>query len=128
MKKESLDGITKKVLSFNKKRGWKPVAGDLAKSVVIEAAELLEKFQWDETNKSKKDKLLKNLEEVGEEAADVFIYLVEFCNEIGINLNQAIEDKLRKNNIKYPATEFKGKHNNKFYMEQKKKYRLARKK
>jgi NTP pyrophosphatase (non-canonical NTP hydrolase) len=126
-KNNTLEQLSQRVFGFLKARGWNPTSHDLAKSIVIEAAELLEKYQWDDSQENLKFKSDKNLEEIGEEAADVFIYLIEFCKAQGINLNEAVKDKIEKNEKKYPAEKFKGKHNHKFYMEQKLKYRENRK-
>ena len=129
-KNNTLESSIQKINDFNKARGWNPLPSDLAKSIVLEAAELLEHFQWDDTNsKSKNDSVKnKNWTEIGEEVADVFWYLVNFCNKSGIDLNNAVLDKLEKNEIKYPAKMFNGKHNEKFYREQKRKYREKKKK
>ena len=127
MKSKSLKELTRKINAFNKARGWEPLPSDLAKSIVIESSELLEKFQWDETDKSKRKLKPKNKVEIGEEVADVFWYLASFCKSLGINLPKVVEDKLNKNEIKYPKEIFKGKHNEKFYRSQKLKYRVARK-
>ena len=118
------------VNSFNKTRGWNPLSSDIAKSVVIEAAELLEKYQWDETDKEHKSPLisLKNKEELGEEVADVFWYLITYCKREEIDLLSVLRDKIKKNEKKYPAGKFRGKNNQKFYISQKKKYRENRKK
>ena len=122
-----LDILIRKVIKFNKARGWTPTQVDIAKSVVIEAAELLEKYQWDESDKNIKGIEPKNYEEIGEEVADVFWYLVTFCEVTNISLEKAIKDKIAKNEKKYPQNMFNGKHNDKFYKEQKRKYREARK-
>lgn len=124
----SLDAVAKKVLAYNKIRGWHPTSSDIAKSVAIEAAELLEKFQWDESNNVSGRTEQKDWEEIGDEVADVFWYLVTFCDSANINFPQAVKRKLKKLEVKYPAKMFKGKHNDKFYKEQKKKYREAKKK
>ncbi len=115
--------LINKIIKFNKARGWTPTQVDIAKSVVIEAAELLEKYQWDESDKNIKGIEPKNYEEIGEEVADVFWYLVTFCEAANINLEKAISDKIAKNEKKYPEKMFNGKHNDKFYKEQKQKYR-----
>lgn len=114
MKNKSLEKLTKQIHKFNKARGWTPTQVDIAKSVVIEAAELLEKYQWDESDKNIKGIEPKNYEEIGEEVADIFWYLVMFCKAANINLPKAIEDKIKKNEKKYPVKMFKGKHNDKF--------------
>jgi len=121
-----LEILIKKIIKFNKARGWTPTASDLAKSVVIEAAELLEKFQWDETDKNGKGIKPKNWVEIGEEVADVFWYLVSFCKAADIKLEEVVKDKITKNEKKYPEEMFNGKHNDEFYKSQKKKYREAK--
>lgn len=119
----SLDEQTKKIQHFNKQRGWHPEASDIAKSIVLEAAELLEHFQWDETLKRKGLPTQKNIEEVRDEVADVFWYLISFCDAMGIDLAQAVKRKYQKNDIKYPVKEVTGELGEAFYWQQKKKYR-----
>lgn len=123
-----LDKLIEEIIRFNKARGWTPAQTDIAKSVVIEAAELLEKYQWDESDKKIKEIHPKNYEEVGEEVADVFWYLVTFCNAANIELAKVVKDKIEKNEKKYPQGKFNGKHNDKFYKSQKRKYREVRSK
>jgi dCTP diphosphatase len=74
----------------------------VAISIVLEAAELLEHFQWSE--KSVGDK-----QDLAEELADVFIYSFQFASEQGIDVPAAITKKLEKAAQKYPANHFKGK-------------------
>ncbi len=123
-----LDSLIKDIIRFNKKRGWDPTESDYAKSIVIEASELLEHYQWDDSNKRIRGNGPKDYEEIGEEVADVFYYLVSFCNTAGIDLEKVVEDKLQKNENKYPEHKFKGKHNEKFYKSQKRKYRAKKQK
>jgi len=122
-----LDVLIKEIIRFNKKRGWGPTESDHAKSIVIEASELLEHYQWDESDRDVRGVEPKNYEEISEEVADVFWYLVSFCNTAGINLEKAVKEKIDKNEEKYPEHKFKGKHNDKFYKGQKRKYRAKRK-
>jgi NTP pyrophosphatase (non-canonical NTP hydrolase) len=75
----------------------------------IEAAELMEHFQWltpDESAAlaSQPDKLA----EVADELADVTCYLLAMCNALGIDLASAVRGKMLKNVQKYPADEFRG--------------------
>ena len=90
--KELLDII----IRFRDERGWKehdtPQA--LAKSIIIEAAELLENYQWEDT--------VPNLENVKEELADVLIYALAMAADLGLDPEAIILEKLRKNNRKYP--------------------------
>lgn len=122
---QKLEKIHQKILNFNAPRGWKPSPQSLAKSVVIEAAELLEHFQWDndDTPLDKKD-----LKEVGYEIADVFWYLFELADMMNIDLVESLERKYLHNDEKYPAKEFNGKENPDFYYSQKKKYRQDKQK
>ena len=68
---------------------------NLAVSVSIEAAELLECFQWSDTATSK--------ENVRDELADVLIYLIRLSDRLGIDLGEAVQWKLRKNRRRYRA-------------------------
>jgi len=122
-----LETQIKNIINFGKARGWNPTPSDLAKSISIEAAELLEKFQWDETDYKNGKSKPKNWEEIGEEVADVFWYLVSFCSASNLNLVEIVNDKAKKNEKKYPVHMFKNKHNYEFYVAQKKKYRETRK-
>jgi|SaaInlStandDraft_5_1057022.scaffolds.fasta_scaffold46349_3 NTP pyrophosphatase (non-canonical NTP hydrolase) len=121
---EKLGVLVDEILKFNDHRGWSPVAEDLAKSVVLESSELMEHFQWDASSVTRDSKLPeKDLEEIGFEVADVFWYLVLFCEEMDIDLVEALEEKLKHNDKKFPAEQFGGEHDEKFYREQKKAYR-----
>ena len=122
--------IVDTIVEFNRARGWNMVAGDAAKSVVLEAAELLENFQWDETSYFHHGEVAppKDKVKIGEEAADVLWYLVTLCAREGIDLQSAFYDKVKKNGTKYPEDMFQGKHNVEFYKSQKEKYREERKK
>lgn len=121
--------LFQKVLAFNKARGWKPTASDLAKSIVIESAELLEHFQWDESDKIERRNALKNKnwQEIRFEVADILWYLINFCEKNHISIEDALEEKLIHNEKKYPSEKFQGKHNDKFYKKQKKAYRAKKK-
>ncbi len=82
---------------------------NLAASIAIETAELMEHFQWrrsEELDAIKKDAAL--MGQIREELADVTAYLLSFANCMGIDLSQALRDKMVKNAQKYPAEEFKG--------------------
>lgn len=120
------DVLIKEIIRFNEARGWSPKQSDIVKSVVIEASELLEHYQWDESEKDVKGIVPKNYEEIGEEVADVFWYLATFCNAAGIDLAKVVKEKIEKNEKKYPEDKFKGKHDDKFYKSQKRKYRVKK--
>ena len=95
--------LTEKIKKFRDERDWSQFHNhkDMAISLAIEAAELLEHFQWktlDETNKHAED----SKDEISEELADIAMYLFELSDNLGIDLSQAIEAKLAKNNQKSP--------------------------
>ena len=82
---------------------------NLAMSIAIEAAELMEHFQWIGLDESR---LLsgepEKLQAVGEELADVVCYSLAMANELGLDLSKAVRDKMAKNELKYPAEEYRG--------------------
>ena len=99
------------VKEFVEERDWRQFHNpkNLSMSIAIESSELMELFQWLSKKKSIKamssGKLRNN---AIDEVADVFIYLIAFCNENNIDIKQAIDQKMKKNKIKYPANVFKG--------------------
>jgi NTP pyrophosphatase (non-canonical NTP hydrolase) len=127
MDKISFDYMYKSVIRFNKARGWDPVPGDSAKSIVIEGSELLEHFQWDASDLGADFPKDKNWEEIGLEVADILWYLITFCEKAGVDLLLSLQKKLEKNEVKYPVEKFNGRHNEQFYREQKRKYRQDKK-
>ncbi len=103
--------LTEKIKKFRDERDWKQFHNhkDMALSLVLEASEVLEHFQWksvsevDSHGKACKD-------EISEELADVAMYLFELADNLGIDLSKAIESKIKKNGLKYPVEKAKGKH------------------
>ena len=91
-----MDEILNAIIDFRNKRGWhiSDNTESLAKSIIIEAAELLENFQWGEVSKDE--------ENIKEELADVLIYALAFALDQGYDVKEIIEDKLKKNALKYP--------------------------
>lgn len=99
-----LEYLKQEVKKFRDARDWKQfhTPKDLVQAISIEAAELSELFLWvsqDESYKTAQDKK----EQLSEEMADVLIYLLSLSDVVNIDLSQAVEDKLRKNNLKYPV-------------------------
>ena len=89
------------IRKFRNDRDWEKfhTPENLAKSISIEAGELLEHFQWDNTY---------NKEELLEELADVMIYCIHMADALDVNINDIILDKMRKNELKYPVEKAKG--------------------
>ncbi len=95
-----MDFLIKKVVEFRDKRNWKQFHNpkDLAISLSLEAAELLEIFQW----KNSEQAVAEKLDNIEEELADVLIYAFLLSNELNIDLNKAVLKKIEKNDKKYP--------------------------
>ena len=93
MRKETIE----RILKFTEDRDWDQFhsPANLAKSISIEAAELLECFQWDEDNY--------DINAVKEELADVLVYCVDMLDKLGLDADVIINDKMAKNEAKYPV-------------------------
>ena len=89
------------LLKFQKEREWKKfhTPENLAKSISIEAAELLEHFQWGKEY---------NITEVGEELADVLIYCMYMADALDLDIKETILDKMEKNAKKDPVEKSRG--------------------
>lgn len=103
---EKFDKIKEIVKKFRDDREWSQFHNpkDLAISLSIEAAELLECFQWKSSAEAEKN----NYQDIRYEMADVAIYLLLMCDKMGINLLDAIEEKMKLNEKKYPVEKAKG--------------------
>ena len=106
-----MDELVRAVLVFRDERDWKQFhnAKDLAISITLEAAELLEHFQW--KNPGEVEAFLAeedNRRRLGEEMADILILLVSLADAVGLDLLEAARAKLRENAEKYPVERAKG--------------------
>jgi NTP pyrophosphatase (non-canonical NTP hydrolase) len=106
-----MDDLIRDVLAFRDERDWKQFHNpkDLAISISLEAAELLEHFQWQtaaEVEASLRDEAKRR--RVGEEMADVLILLISLADAAGLDLVAAARMKLRENARKYPVEQAKG--------------------
>ena len=99
MTKETIERIRR----FTADREWQQyhTPANLAKSISIEAAELLECFQWSETDF--------DLEHVKEELADVMVYSRNLLDELSLDEDEIINSKMDKNEAKYPVEKARGK-------------------
>lgn len=91
-----MDEVKKELIKFQEERDWKKfhTPENLAKSISIEAAELLEHFQWGKEY---------DIDEVAEELADVLIYSMYMADSLNLDIEEIILDKMKKNAIKYPV-------------------------
>ncbi len=99
MKQETIDRIRK----FTEDRDWDQFhsPANLAKSIVIEAAELLECFQWSEENY--------DMNHIEEELADVMVYCQNLLDKLDLDADTIINKKMAQNEAKYPVEKAKGK-------------------
>src|SRR5688500_13625051 len=105
--------VRKIVADFVAERDWSQFHSpkNVSMALAIEAAELMEHFQWLTTEASRRlpDDPAK-LAEVGEELADVVGYSLALANELGLDLSSAIRSKMIKNAQKYPADQYHGRY------------------
>lgn len=96
-----MEELMDELIKFQKERDWKKfhTPENLAKSISIEAAELLEHFQWGKEN---------DIGEVSEELADVLIYCLYMADALDLDVTEIILDKMKKNALKYPIEKSKG--------------------
>lgn len=99
MNKETIERIRR----FSLDRDWDQfhTPENLAKSIVIEAAELLECFQWSSTDFDK--------QHVKEELADVIVYTQDLLDKLGLDADEIVNMKMDQNECKYPVEKAKGK-------------------
>ena len=99
MKQETIDRIRK----FTEDRDWDQFhsPANLAKSIVIEAAELLECFQWSDEEF--------DLQHIKEELADVMVYSQNLLDKLGLDADEIVNMKMTMNEEKYPVEKAKGK-------------------
>lgn len=97
-----MEKIMQEIKQFNEERDWGQfhTPENLAKSISIEAGELLECFQWNSENYNK--------DEVCEELADVFTYCIQMAMKLGVSPEEIIMKKLEKTKKKYPVEKSKG--------------------
>lgn len=108
---KNINELTKRIIAFRNARDWKQFHNpkDLAISLVLEANEVMEHFQW--KNKDEIEKYIKsNKSDIGEELADVLYWVLLMSHDLKINVLDALEKKIKKNEDKYPVEKAKGKH------------------
>lgn len=111
MAAKSLKDLQDKIVAFRDERDWKQFHNpkDLAISLALEAAEVLEHFQWKNPEEMLKH-VRENKETVAEELADVLYWILLMANDLDIDVLDASYKKLAKNADKYPVEKARGKH------------------
>lgn len=96
-----MEELKKEIIKFQTERDWKQfhTPENLAKSIVIESAELLEHFQWD----NEYDK-----QEVADELADILNYCILMTDALNLDVKEIVLDKMKKTALKYPINKSKG--------------------
>lgn len=109
MNTTTLDCLIQQLVAFRDARDWKQFHNpkDLAAALSIEAAELQELFLWKQPDALDLDSLDKK-ERIEEEVADIASFLLLLCNELEIDLADALQNKIGKNADKYPADKVRG--------------------
>lgn len=107
-----LQKLLSKAHAFREEREWKQYhsARNVALSVVLEAAELLEIFQWktdSESEELSRDPATR--QKIADELADILLYIMLMADDLDIDLVKAAEEKIEKNAAKYPVDKSKGK-------------------
>ncbi len=106
-----IEELTEHILQFRDVRDWQQFHNpkDMAISLVLEATEFLEHFQWkndDEVKRHIEDKKL----QLGEELADVLYWVLLLSSDLNIDLKNSFLEKMKKNREKYPINKAKGTH------------------
>ena len=108
---KNIDQLTKQITTFRDARDWKQFHNpkDLALSLVLEASEFMEHFQW--KNKEEIEKYLEtNKADIGEELADVLYWVLLMFHDLDIDITKTFFAKLKISAKKYPIKKAKGKH------------------
>lgn len=103
--------LTSEIIAFRNKRKWKQFHNpkDVSLSLVLEATEVMEHFQW-KSPEEMKDYVKKNKQAISEELADVLYWILLLSHDLNIDIEKSLDKKLELNNQKYPVKKSKGKH------------------
>ncbi|MFC8013586.1 nucleotide pyrophosphohydrolase [Streptomyces cinereoruber] len=104
---DGVAGLRRRLVAFAAARDWQPyhTPKNLAAALSVEAAELLEIFQW--LTPEQAERVMEDPESahrVADEVADVFAYLLQFCEALGIDPLAALAAKIDRNELRFPAT------------------------
>lgn len=105
----TIEELTARIRAFRDARDWRQFHNpkDMAVAIIAEAGELLQHFVW-KTQEQSEQRAVEKLSEIREEIADVAILLFELADNIGVKLDEAMLDKLEKNERRYPADKARG--------------------
>jgi NTP pyrophosphatase (non-canonical NTP hydrolase) len=106
-----IDNLANRIIKFRDARDWKQFHNpkDVSLSLVLEAGEVMEHFQW--KNKEEMEKyIVTNKDDIGEELADVLYWVLLMSHDLKIDVLKALEKKIKKNEDKYPVEKARGSH------------------
>jgi NTP pyrophosphatase (non-canonical NTP hydrolase) len=106
-----IEDLTDRIIAFRDARDWKQFHNpkDVALSLVLEATEVMEHFQWKNIEEMQKH-LLEHKEDIADELADVLYWVLLMGHDFQIDVLAAMEKKIKKNEEKYPIEKAKGVH------------------
>jgi len=106
-----IKNITEKIKKFRDDRDWMQFHDpkNMAVSIILEASELLEHFQWKNTEEVERY-ARQNRGDIQDEIADIALYLFELADNLEIDLLEAMEKKIAKNEKRYPVEKARGRH------------------
>lgn len=107
----NIEDLTARIVAFRDARDWKQFHNpkDCAISLSLEAAEVLEHFQWKNSEEMEKH-IESDREDIGEELADVLYWVLLMGKDLKIDVLEALRKKIQKNEDKYPVEKAKGNH------------------
>jgi NTP pyrophosphatase (non-canonical NTP hydrolase) len=108
---QNIKNLTERIIAFRNARDWKQFHNpkDVALSLVLEAGEVMEHFQW--KNKEEMEKyVIDKKEDISDELADVLYWVLLMSHDLNIDVLDALEKKIKKNEDKYPVEKAKGNH------------------
>lgn len=108
---ENINDLTKIIIAFRDARDWKQFHNpkDVALSLVLEATEVMEHFQW-KSKEEINEYVKKNKREIEKELADVLYWVLLMSHDLDIDIEKALLLKMKENNKKYPVKKAKGRH------------------
>ncbi|MFA6537647.1 MAG: nucleotide pyrophosphohydrolase [Patescibacteria group bacterium] len=108
---QSIENLTKKIIAFRDARDWRQFHNpkDVAISLILEASELMEHFQW-KNSEEIGEYVVKEKSAIAEEMADVFYLILLLSHDLNVDIIAASYKKLKKNEAKYPVAKAKGNH------------------
>lgn len=108
---KAISQLTKRIIAFRDARDWKQFHNpkDVALSLVLEASEVMEHFQW-KSSEEMKMYVSTHKVEISEELADVLYWILLMSHDLKIDVLEALSKKIKKNEERYPVEKAKGKH------------------